>query len=274
MIAIIGDVVEVGPFELGRGCGIEQQPVRVETGAGWNGRQPPQAVDDRHAAIAVDRHEPRPHQRGIVGKAVANRTHRYAKEGRHHRALEGAGDEAFEHGRAQEDVIDHCLEGRLGLVAQQQFQDVDVRAIEAGRLGQAPEPSRRQVLLHTLRGCALVPQRLLETAQLARGHPVVNINDGSLEAGKKPLTGERRGVLAIDPPFNERRRHRVPVMQPRRGIGEVGDDEVTFVGCRHGSLPIRGGERVWRRRTSELVVYTGKFSNPSRSLAASLQRRP
>ena len=64
MIAALGDVVEVGPFQLACGRSIQQQATCVEARATGNSGQPPQPVDDGHVAIAIDGNKPRAHQRG------------------------------------------------------------------------------------------------------------------------------------------------------------------------------------------------------------------
>ncbi len=140
MIATLGDMFEVRPFQLARGRRIQQQATCVEAGTAGDGGQAPQPVDDRHFAIAVDRNEPRAHQRSAVGKPVADGAGRNAEQGRDYRPLEGPGGKPLEQGGSEKNLVDHRLDDRLRLVSQQQFQNSDVRSIETGRFC---HPSRR-----------------------------------------------------------------------------------------------------------------------------------
>ena len=63
-----------------------------------------------------------------------------------------------------EDVIDHRFDDRLGLVAEQQFQDVDVGSGEVRCRREGSEPLRGAVESRLLRRRTLIPQGFRESA--------------------------------------------------------------------------------------------------------------
>ena len=91
VVAALGDMVEIRPFQLACRCCVQQQAVHVVAGAVRHRRQPPQAVDRRHVAVAVDGNEPRAYQRRFVGEAAVNGIGRYAEECGHGRSPDVSG---------------------------------------------------------------------------------------------------------------------------------------------------------------------------------------
>ena len=172
-------------------------------------------------------------------KAGTDRVGGDAEEGGHQRALQAAVDQPVEQGGAEEDIVDHRLDDRLRLITQQELQDGNIGSIETGRLREALEPPRHHVGPRLPRGRALVPQRLAEFAQLVRRYPVVGVDVRPLQAAKEAPARDLRVVIGVDQPIGQRRRRLVPVMKPLGGIGEIGEDEMSLVCARHGSLHFR-----------------------------------
>ena len=70
MIAALGDVVEVGPFQLACGRGVQQQATCVEAALPGTVASRRSRSTMRHVAIAIDGNKPRAHQWGPVGRRL------------------------------------------------------------------------------------------------------------------------------------------------------------------------------------------------------------
>ena len=123
-------------------------------------------------------------------------------------------------GISGEDVVDHRLDRRLGVVAQQEFQDADVDRRETGRLSQEPDPLRGPIELCTLHGCALVAQHLPHMTHLARGDFLVRLDVRPGQPFEQILAPVGRAVVAVGRPFGQARRFRVAVMKPFCCVGD------------------------------------------------------
>ena len=137
-------------------------------------------------------------------EAAVDGVGRYAEESRQRRPLEVEGVNSP--GEPAEDVVDHRLDDRLRLVAQQEIQDVGVGASEARRLPKAPETLRGPVVPCFLRRGALVPQGFLEASPLARGFPLCRsplfgVQVRPARARPPACAPERRAILSVGHPF-------------------------------------------------------------------------
>ena len=294
VVAVVPEVVEVRPFELARGRLSQQQAVHVELGSAGNGSQAVQPVDEREVAVvAVDAHEPRPNERRIGPEAVEDRIGRYAEEGGQR------GSSEIER-IALENVVDHRLDDGLRLVAQHELQDGDVGSGKARRPSKTPEPPRRPIASHGLRGGPLAPQGLFEAAPLLPGHPVravfkiPEVLGGKEIIEVQTLAAEGRRERARPPPFPAERPRRlltapehpaatiggdpldqllrflVTVGRARGKVREIADDQAVLTGGQHGSLRGRGVwvlERGYRAFTSDpgvSAVQPSKSRHPAR----------
>ncbi len=129
VVAVGGDMAEIRPFEFGRRRDIEKQTGDVDVPvAGCRGEAAEPALH-LQVAVVVDGHEPGADQRRTGVQTGLNRPDLQTENQGHCPAVLIE----CEHGPAGriEDVVDHGLEQRVGFVAQQQFEDVDIRSSEA-----------------------------------------------------------------------------------------------------------------------------------------------
>ena len=155
-----------------------------------------------------------------------------------------------------EDVVDHRLDHRLGVVAKHELEDGDVGSSEARRPAEASESPRRPVESDVLRRLALVAQDFVQAAQALRGHPLVGVQLRPAPAEAPPRASESDSVLSLGHPLRERRGLMVAVVQNRGGVDEVDGEQTSFVGGQHGSLRNCGAERGYRAGASNSVVFS------------------
>ena len=127
VVAIGGHVVEVGPLEVARGRGAEQQAVDVDAGVAGYGGKAVESVDEDEVTVIVDRDEPRTDERGVVSESAVNRVGRDSKEHGQRRALEV--ERVDVSSGPAEDVVDHRFDDRLCLVPQQKLDDAQVGCV-------------------------------------------------------------------------------------------------------------------------------------------------
>ena len=164
-------------------------------------------------------------------------------------------------GGAAEDVVDHRLDDRLGAVAKQELQDVEVGAAEAHRLAECLKPPRGPVEARPPRLRILLAESRLEAEQFPLGHPLFGVRVRLAQAGSPPPGAERHAVVPVGYPARELRRLPVLVVETRGGVGEVEGDEAFFMGGQHFSLPVnvmesygRAGLQFWRSTLSTLTL--------------------
>ena len=135
VVSIYGEVIEVRPFEIGRRRGVQKQTGDIDAGVAGCSGQTSEPVGDFNVTVVFNRDESRTDQWRDVTQAGLDGVCGQAKNQGHCPAAEIERVHCF--ARRREDVVDHGLESRVGLVAQQQFKDVEIRPIESCRL---PEP--------------------------------------------------------------------------------------------------------------------------------------
>ena len=166
VIPVIGNVIEIGPLELTRWSGVQQQALQVKPGGGVDSGQSPQSVDDPDSGTMIEDYKPRTNQRSAIAETLPDRVARKAEKGRKLSIPEAGARHPFEQESGETDILDNLIDCRLRLFAKQQFQDVYVGTIEVGGFCQASDASRCQVRLCALGLGTLLLQDLLETAQL------------------------------------------------------------------------------------------------------------
>ena len=66
MIAIVGNMIEIRPFEVARGGDIEKQASYVGVSVAGRGNEPTQPVDELEVFVLLDGNESRAYQRGAI----------------------------------------------------------------------------------------------------------------------------------------------------------------------------------------------------------------
>ena len=131
MVAAPRHVVEIRPLERARRRGVEQQAVHIAARARVAGRgdEAVQSTDHCRVAILVNGHQPRAHERCIASRSPVNGPRRDAEEHRYRRATQV--QRLRPPPSTAEDLIDHRLDDRMRLVAEQQLEDGEVTSSEA-----------------------------------------------------------------------------------------------------------------------------------------------
>ena len=211
VVAVGADVVEVRPLEVARGRGAQQQVSDVDARVAGDGGEAVQPADKRQVSVAVDGDEPRAHERRVVSKPPVDGVCRDSKEHGQRRILEVEGVDVPAGGT--EDVIHHRLDDRLGLVAEQQFQDSDVGSGKVRCRREGSEPLRSAVESRLRRRRTFVPQGFCESAQLFRRHPLLGVQLHAAQTGPLAPAAARNPILPVRNPFGERRSLPVPVVK-------------------------------------------------------------
>ena len=203
-------------------------------------------------SVAVDGDESRADERGVVSKPAVDGVGRDSKERGQRRTLEVEGVDVSAGGT--EDVIDHRLDDRLGLVAEQELQNGEVGSGKVRCRREGSEPLRGAVESRLLRRSTFTPQGFCESAQLFCGHPLLGVQLRAVQTGPLPPATARDPVLPVRDPFGERRSLPVSVVKARSGMRKVAGEQVSFVGRQHDSLRIWSVERGYRVAPSDSDV--------------------
>ena len=230
MIPVRGDVVKVRPLEIARERRREQQAMRIQARVADHGSNSAQAADYVRVAGGVDGDEPGAHQRRPGREATMDRTHRDPEKRRQGTSpqVEGGVVPVC----LTEDVVDHRLDDRLRLIAQQKLQNADVGSTEADGLRKAAQVPAGPVASR-LRHRAFILQSLLQAAQIARGHPFVGVGFRTATARSGPRVCEFGAALSSGNPLGQRRCLFVPMVKARRRIREIHGKQVSFVRGQH-----------------------------------------
>ena len=259
MIAIGGDVVEVRPLEVARGGAAEQQVSDVDSRVAGDGGEAVQPVDEVQVTITIDGDEPGADERSVVSEPAVDGVDRDSKEHGQRRTFEvdvPAG--------AAEDVINHRLDARMDLVAEQEFQDGDVGSRKVRCLREGSKPLRGAVESRRLRRCVFFVQDFRESAQLFLGHSLIGAQLHAAQVGPPSPRIARDPILPIGDPFGERGSLPVAVVKAGSGVGEVAGKQVSFVGSQHCSLRIRYVDRGYRAAASDPDVSVKNSASPAR----------
>ena len=241
MVPGIGDMVEIRPFEIARRRDIQEQARDVDVPVAGRGREATESSRDCKVAIVVDGDKPRADERRTVPQAGLDPVCCQTEKQRHRPAAE------IEHVHGWtgtlENVVDHRLEDRVRLVAQQQFEDVQIRPIETCRLSEPPEPQGGPVAPRRLVR-TLVPQGFFEAPQLlCRDFLFIEIRIPMPPAMAPPLGAEGNAVVPIGDPVDQFPGLRIPMVQARSDVRQIRGEQIVFVGVQHGSLQFEAMER-------------------------------
>lgn len=226
-------MIEVLPFELAFRHRVEQQLAHVTAIARGHGDEAVQAPRHFRIAVPVDAHQAGAQQR-LVG--AESRLDGVGSLAEHHRQGGPSEVQDTRESAAAEDVGDHPFDDRLRLMAQQQFEDVDVGWRQADGLPQAPQALRPAVGPYALQGRVLAAQRVLDAAPPPGRQPLVVIKLPF--PASPPAAREHLAILPARQPVSQFRGLGIPVMEPGGNIGQVEGSEALFVDVQHGVLPV------------------------------------
>ena len=232
IIPLHGHVVEVLPLEIAFRCGVQEQAVHVTVVGSGCGGEAVQASRRLRVPVPVDAHQPGAHEGLVVGEATVHRVGRLAEQHGQARSLEV---EDAAKPAAGKDVRDQALEHGLRLVAQQQFEDVHVRAGQADRCAESPQAPRRQVRAGASEGRVLALQHFLDAAPAARGQPLIGSGFPVIPA--VAAIREHETVFAALQPLDQFGGLGVAVVETGGGVRQVKGGETSFVGVQHACAP-------------------------------------
>ena len=241
MITALRDMFEVRPFEH-RPVRLAQEDIPdVDVAAGKVG-EPRQPVGKAEVAVIVDRHETRPHERRIGREAHGDRAMRHVEKIRQRRSPHV---ETCSVAPADEHVVDHRFDDRVGLIEQQDLQDSDVRRRNPGDFGEAPQAPRHQVGSRPSRLRHLAGERLLKPDPAVVGKMGIARIGYPLPMPPAPaddlarfLVVENGGVVG-DPGRQIGGGGIAPVEAPR-GVREVAEQKAALVRAKHLVSPAMG----------------------------------
>ena len=143
--ALLSQMVEVLPFQLGLRGRAQQQRKRIGFFIGCRA-QAAQARSYGHVAIVVHRQQAGAGQRRVGGAAGQQGVWRNAEQLRERGVLQTRAATSAEPGGPRAvHIVQQRLQRRLGLVAQQQFHNLQVRVVKARNPRQSLQPQRRGV---------------------------------------------------------------------------------------------------------------------------------
>ena len=247
VIPELHDVIKVRPLEFPRRCKVEQELVRAELSVSGGGPQSVQSVDDREVALVVDGDESGPHERCVGSETGQERSPRDAEKARECCAshIEGL-RHSSELAPALEDAVDQRLDDWVHAVSEQDLEDREVGSGELHLVSETPQALRHPVRTYSsCAGAANFAEDIAQYLPLVLGESELGFPVPSpLSAKLVCLSRESKQIAVLHDPLGEFPCLGALVLQACDGVREVGADEVSFVGCEHCFLRLRGGSEV------------------------------